>query len=98
MTQEIRIPYFEVQDNANALAAEAIARRDEEAFNHIRNIKVRAVEKLGGTVADGEEPVDAWGRYIHEINGLEFSKPYHPAIVNAIRSNAEAYRFFFFLA
>ena len=96
MTQ-LQIPYFHV-DASKSLIAEALSRYDSE---HIREVKAKALRDMGIEVPEGTEEYefsDIWGRHIHEINGLEFTKPYHPAIVSAIRENVEVYKFFFFLA
>lgn len=58
----------------------------------------RILERLHIERKPGESAADAWGRTMHEENGLPFSKPYHREIVDAIQDNREAFRFFFVLA
>lgn len=61
-------------------------------------IKDKFLAKMNITRKEGESHVDAWGRHLHEINELEFTKPYHPAIKDAIMGDRDAHRFMFFLA
>ena len=61
-------------------------------------IKVRLLTKLGITLQPGEIPLDAWIRHLHQINGLEYQKPAHPEITDAILSTTSACRFMWFLA
>lgn len=60
--------------------------------------KDRILAKLGITRNEGESHVDAWGRHLHEINGLQFTKPYHKSIVDVISSDRSILRFMFLLA
>lgn len=100
MTQEIRIPYLEV-DATKALVYESLTRATNDDAMSMREIKEKALSVLGIEVPEGTgeyDLSDVWGKHVHDINGLEFSKPFHPAIVAAIRNNVEVYKFFFFLA
>lgn len=90
MTQ-LQIPYIDF--STQALTASFLIGPSEVA-----DAKARALTECGVTPLEGEEPVDAWGRHIHEINGLKFEKPYHPIIREALVNNPAVYKFFFFLA
>lgn len=99
MTQEIKverqllIPYLNV-DTVAALKLEVMD--GATAYDK----KLKALEILGIEVPKGTSAYalsDVWGEYIHRINDLEFTKPFNPIIVDAIRSNVELYKFFFFL-
>lgn len=94
MTQEITIPFLEV-DTLSALRLEAM----DGATSY--DLKLKALDVLGIDVPDNTAAFflsDVWAKHVHDINGLEFSKPFHPAIVSAIRENTAVYKFFFFLA
>lgn len=88
----LEIPFLDVTDPGKALIYEST---DPD---RMKEIKYQALDTLGISYKEGEDPVDAWGRHIHEINGLEFTKPYNSNIVRAIRMHLNVYKFFFYLA
>lgn len=77
-----------------------------EAFydNNMRDTKVKALNRLGIEVADDEEPMIAWARHLHEINGLPYTpgQMWHEDLRNPINDplqyNREFMAFLFWLA
>ena len=63
-----------------------------------RQLKRRALERMGIQVRDGESPSDAWLRAMCEENGLEFRLPVPEELRRAIFETPGALRFFFWLA
>lgn len=63
-----------------------------------RALKIKALEMLGVQVLEGETPLQAWCRHLHEINGLQPQYPVAEAIKEAILSDPEAVRFMYILA
>ena len=60
--------------------------------------KVKAVEKLGIEIHEGETPLQAWLRYIAEENGLLNTLPCDPKIKDAIYASPEALKFMFYIS
>lgn len=85
---DVKLHYL---DTSKELATESLLLEGDE-------LKDRILARLGIERKDGESHCDAWGRHLHEINGLEFSKPYHESIKDAIFSDSSALRFMFVLA
>ena len=85
---DVKLHYL---DTSKELAAESLLIDGDE-------LKDKILARLGIDRRQGESHVDAWGRHLHEINGLEFSKPYHETIKDAIMSDSSAFRFMFVLA
>lgn len=85
---DVKLHYL---DTSKETAAESLFVDGDE-------IKDKILNRLGIERNAGESHVDAWGRHLHDINGLPFTKPYHEAIKEAIMSDSVAYRFMFVLA
>ena len=62
------------------------------------NYKDKLLDRLGVIREPEESHIDAWGKHLHKINNLPFTKPYHHTIVDAIFDTPGAYRFMFVLA
>lgn len=90
--KQIEIRYFDIDSEA-ALLGDALLPRDRmDAF------KRKAVEQLGITIREGETPLQAWMRAMHEENELPYSQPAHRAISDAVIQNAGPFRFMWALA
>lgn len=60
-------------------------------------LQSRLLERLGLKASADESALNVWGRHLHAINGLEFSRPWNKAIAEAVLSDAGASRFMFAL-
>ena len=85
---EIKLHYL---DTSKELATESL-------FVEGDVLRDKILARLNIERKPGESHLDAWGRHLHEINGLEFVKPYHSDITDAIMSDASARRFMWVLA
>lgn len=63
-----------------------------------RRIKSEVLKRLGIELQAGEKTIDAYCRFLCQINEIEYTKPLPKEISEAIQLNKDAMRMFFFLA
>ena len=80
------------EDTRGAFLLEAFAPED------IATLKQKALDLMGIARADGESHLDAYLRYLAEINGLPVMKPAHPDIADMCGGNRDIARTLWFLA
>jgi hypothetical protein len=88
----IRLEWFDV-DAADSLLFDAVTPEAQAEA-----LKWRALSRLGVHPQVGETPLDSYLRWLAAINGLAYSKPVAEPLADAIKCNAGAVRFVFFLA
>lgn len=81
-TTKVVLRFFTPPALADSLMLEAFQPRDSAAM------KERALTLLGITRAADEKPLAAWLRAMHAENGLPYTRPAHPAIVEACQGVA----------
>lgn len=93
--KEIVLKYFEVPDD---LVKETLMMPKEIARSAVTNAMKKFIERQGATYVKELTPLDNWLKFIHELNGLPYTKPAHPAIADAISGNAEVQKMVFAIA
>jgi hypothetical protein len=61
-------------------------------------LKTTLLRKLGIELQDGEKPIDAYSRYLCELNNLPVTKPIDRGLADAIAATPAAMRMLYILA
>lgn len=89
--RKVTLRVFDIDPGDSLLAESLEPHRAQE-------VKLRALEKLGITPRDGEDPLQAWLRSMCAENELEYSMPAPRALADAIVDSRAALRFIWFLS
>jgi hypothetical protein len=88
------VPYLDVE--SDDIKNEILARVQGVSVGDVKRAAIEKVTEQPYPAGDWQ-PVDAWLKWLHEINGLEYQKPPHPDITETIRLSPAAMRFLFWL-
>lgn len=88
----IKLRFLNIEHIGPSLLLDAINPQES------REIKLRAVRRLGIEPRANESPLHAWLRHLSELNGKPFQLPVDSDLSDAIASDAGARRFLWWLA
>jgi hypothetical protein len=97
--QQYTIEYLKIDSdtfkNITLLELESIITGDRAK---LLELKTTLLRKLGIELQDGEKPIDAYSRYLCELNNLPVTKPIDRSLADVIAATPAAMRMLYILA
>jgi hypothetical protein len=97
--QQYTIEYLKIDSdifkNITLLELESVITGDHAK---LLELKTTLLRKLGIELQDGEKPIDAYSRYLCELNNLPVTKPIDRGLADVIAATPAAMRMLYILA